>query len=145
MMNLGTRLAPESVRLVLRACAFAALVAGVTTSMGCANGEFRLGDPFDRELSLEEAQHRYTVLVRWSDFQRAKVFVAKDERDAFLERMEALEEARFTDYESDSIELDEENLRAWQILYISLSKVDLTDEAVEARQRYLDLKDQEGK
>lgn len=111
MMNLETRSTPRTT-WTGRSGFFAALLVGVLMSMGCANGEIRLGDPFDRELTLEEAQHRYTVLVRWSDFQRAKNFVAKEDRDAFLARMKALDEARFTDYESDSIELDQQKHEA---------------------------------
>ena len=68
-------------------------------SLGCAFGEFRPGDPFDRQYTLDEAQHRYTTLVRFSVFDRARAFVAKDDRDAFMERMKALDDARFTDYE----------------------------------------------
>ena len=55
----------------LRAGLLIALCVALMSALGCANGEIRLGDPFDRELTLEEAQHRYTVLVRWSDFQRS--------------------------------------------------------------------------
>jgi hypothetical protein len=76
-------------------------------AIGCANGEIRMNDPFDREYSLETLQHHYTVLIRWSQFQKAKAYVAKDEQPAFIERMKLLDEARFTDYESDPIELDE--------------------------------------
>jgi len=83
-----------------------------TAVFGCANGEIRLGDPFDRGQSLEYAQHRYTVLMRWTDFQRAKGFVAKEEREAFIERTKELEDARFTDYESESVELDEDHQTA---------------------------------
>lgn len=76
--------------------------------LGCANGEFRFGDPLNREETLSHAQHQYTVLIRWSEFQRAGTYVALDERDAFLARMDALDDARFTDYESGEVELDEE-------------------------------------
>lgn len=79
-----------------------------TSALGCAFGEFRPNDPFDREWSLEQAQHRYTTLVRFGDFDRASEFVAEDEREAFMDRMDALDEARFTDYDSDPVELDEE-------------------------------------
>jgi hypothetical protein len=88
------------------------LVIGLLTILGCANGEIRLGDPFDRELTLDEAQHRYTVLVRWSKFQEAKAFVAAQDRQAFLKRMEAFEDVRFTDSESDPVELDAEKMTA---------------------------------
>ena len=81
-------------------------------SLGCAFGEFRPGDPFDRQYTLDEAQHRYTTLVRFSDFDRARAFVAKDDRDAFMERMKALEDARFTDYDSGPAELDDKKATA---------------------------------
>lgn len=89
--------------------AIALLVLLATGSLyGCAFGEIRLGDPFDRELTLSEAQHRYTLMVRWSQFQKAKSFVAKDEREAFLASMKALDDVRFTGYESEPIELDKD-------------------------------------
>jgi len=81
-------------------------------SFGCANGEIRLGDPFDREFSLEEAQHRYSVLIRWSRFQQAKEFVAPENRSAFLQNMKALKHARFIDFESEALELDNEKQTA---------------------------------
>ena len=81
-------------------------------AFGCANGEIRLGDPFDRGQTLEYAQHRYTVLMRWTDFQRAKGFVAREDRDAFIERTKELRDARFTDYESESVELGDDHQTA---------------------------------
>lgn len=84
----------------------------VAAGLGCANGEIRLGDPFDRKLTLEEAQHRYTVLVRWSQFQKSKDFVAEANRADYLAQMKSFDDARFTDYESDSVELDQEKQTA---------------------------------
>ena len=97
-----------STRLSLRPLLLLALLALVGAQFGCAQGEIRLGDPFDRQLSLSEAQHRYTVFMRWSQFQKAKTFVIKDEREAFIAQTKALKDARFTDYESEPVELDEE-------------------------------------
>jgi len=88
----------------------AALV--VVVSSGCAFGEFRPSDPFDRKWTLEQAQHRYTVLVRFSEYEKARSFVIEEDRDAFMRRMEALEDAHFTDYESESVELDDEKQSA---------------------------------
>ncbi|HEB88526.1 MAG TPA: hypothetical protein ENI85_03055 [Deltaproteobacteria bacterium] len=76
------------------------------SALGCANGEFRFGDPFDRQLTLSEAQHRYTVLVRWSEFKKARSFVAETDREAFMAQMKNLDDVRFTDYESEPVELD---------------------------------------
>ena len=93
-------------RVSRRGLLVAGVIALVGAAFGCAGGEIRFSDPFDREYSLDLLQHRYTVLMRWSDFQKAKAFVAKEEQAAFLERMKVFEDARFTDYESDPVELD---------------------------------------
>lgn len=98
----------RTLRSVVRVASALALLA----LAGCANGEFRPTDPFDRSISFSEAQHRYTVLIRWAEFQKAKAFVAEDEREAFLELTKSLKEARFTDYESEEAELDEERRTA---------------------------------
>lgn len=84
----------------------------VLSSVGCAFGEFRPGDPFDRQLTLDQAQHRYTTLVRFSHFQKARAFVEDDERDAFMRRMKRLQDARFTDFDSETVELDADKQRA---------------------------------
>lgn len=101
MMNSGLRF---SLRVLVAVIALA-LFGG----LGCANGEFRFGDPFDREMTLSEAQHQYTILIRWSEFQKAGTYVSEDERDAFLDRMDQVEDARFTDYESGEVELDDDH------------------------------------
>lgn len=93
--------------------ALGSLLASVALlALGCANGEFRPTDPFDRGLTFSESQHRYTVLVRWTEFQKAKAFVAEDQQEKFLADMKALKTARFTDYESEDVELDEEKQKA---------------------------------
>lgn len=89
-----------------------ALAALLSLLVGCANGEFRPKDPFDRGISFSESQHRYTVLIRFAEFQKAKAFVPMDERSEFLERMKAFERARITDYESEEADLDEEKRSA---------------------------------
>ena len=96
----------------LRSALIVLLGALMLSTVGCAFGEFRPKDPFDRQLTLDEAQHRYTVLVRFSDFQRARSFVAEENRDAFIKRMKRLDEARFTDFESETVEMDDEMEKA---------------------------------
>lgn len=95
-----------SVPLSRRARLAACVIALVASTLGCADGEFRFGDPFDRQLTLSESQHRYTTLVRWAEFHKARSFVAKEDRDLYMEQMKVLEDARFTDYESEPVELD---------------------------------------
>lgn len=79
-----------------------------TQALGCAFGEFRPTDPWDRKWTLEQAQHRYSVLIRWNDIQKAKSFVAEEDRPAFYANMKILKDARFTDFESETVELDKE-------------------------------------
>jgi hypothetical protein len=99
---------PVSVR-----AAFAVLaVALMSSAFGCADGEWRLGDPFDREVTLSEAQHQYTVWVRWTEFKKALKYINKDDRDAYTAQMKTLKTARFTDYESEAIELDQKKRMA---------------------------------
>lgn len=89
-----------------------ALLGSLLLGLGCANGEFRPGDPFDRAETFGRSQHNYTVLIRWSDFQKAKAFVHPDDREKFLEDVKALEDARITDFESEEVDLDEEKRTA---------------------------------
>ena len=76
-------------------------------SLGCAFGEIRLDDPLDRELSLEEAQQRYTVLVRWNDVNKAAKFVSPDTRAEYLANFPNFRHIRITEFESDRVTIDE--------------------------------------
>jgi len=58
-------------RSLLGPLVLALTMAIVFSSLGCSFGEVHFDDPFDREYSLGEAQHRYTTLVRFGDFERA--------------------------------------------------------------------------
>lgn len=85
--------------------AFAAAL--LTATMGaCAFGEIRLNDPLQREISLEDAQHRYTVLVRWSDFEKASKFVDPEQRAAYLTNFPDFREIRFTEYQSKPLTVE---------------------------------------
>lgn len=98
--------------MLLKPLVLAITAAIVISSVGCSFGEFHFSDPFDREYSLGEAQHRYTTLVRFGDFKRASDFVNPDDRAFFMKSMKNLDEARFTEYETGTVELDDERARA---------------------------------
>jgi len=85
-----------------------AILCVLASPLACAFGEFRPHDPFNRQLSLEEAQKRYTELVRWSKFDEAAGFVEQSARAAFLAAMPNFGRVRFTDYETRPWKLDEE-------------------------------------
>jgi len=96
-----------------------ALLAGALSA--CAFGEIRLGDPLDRQYSLEQMQTKYTSYVRWSEIYKARRFVHEDEREEYTRRMRKLTETvRFTDYDSEPIELDEEKAKATVIVVYHL-------------------------
>ncbi|MBK7947620.1 MAG: hypothetical protein IPK00_02490 [Deltaproteobacteria bacterium] len=105
---------PRPLRSLVRFEVLRSLIALVALAAlaGCAAGEFRPTDPFDRKLSFSESQHRYTVLIRWAEFQKARAFVLEDHREKFMADIKAFEEARFTDYESEEVDLDEEKRKA---------------------------------
>jgi hypothetical protein len=60
-------------------------------SWGCASMA-------DQNTMFHETQKRYTRLMRFTDFDRARGFVAEDARDAFHARTVALRDIHFTDY-----------------------------------------------
>ena len=49
--------------------------------------------------NFEEIQAKFTKFIRWGAIDEASVFVAKDQRDDFLELAPELTDIRFTDYE----------------------------------------------
>jgi hypothetical protein len=86
--------------------ALAIALSGLTTA--CSFGEVYLTDPFLREVSLEEAQMKYSSLVRWSAFHKAASYVDPDARDDFIAIFPPLETFRFTDYESEPVRIDKD-------------------------------------
>jgi hypothetical protein len=92
----------------MRALALASCLALAALSTACAFGDIYWRDPLTREYTLREAQHRYTALVRWSEFAKALEFVADDAKDAFLAAAPDFDDLRFTDYEvKGTVDLDE--------------------------------------
>ena len=96
----------------LRFLFLSTLMIGLLAQFGCAFGEVRWSDPLQREISLEDAQHRYTVLVRWSNFEEAAKFVEPSLREDYLAGLPGFRELRFTEYESDPVRVDDERVSA---------------------------------
>jgi hypothetical protein len=86
-----------------------ALVAGAGLgSLGCAFGELRPDDPFQRQLTLEDAHRLYTNYVRWNKFGEAAQFVDPELRDEFLAHAPRFRDFRFTDWEATPVVLDDD-------------------------------------
>ena len=69
----------------------------IIAAIGCA-GTF--SNPSGKKNSLEESQRRYTELVRWGEIERASAFVDPELQDEFLDHAAAIQDIRFTDFES---------------------------------------------
>jgi hypothetical protein len=89
--------------------AFIALSVATLSSTGCYFGEVYLNDPFGREYALSETQLRYTSLVRWSAFHKAARYVDPEAREEFVALAPPLKKFRFTDFESEPVDIDEDH------------------------------------
>ena len=99
----------------VRCLAALTLLAGV----GCAS---TFADPTGRLTSLENAQRRYTQLVRWGEIRRASAYVEPDLREKFLSYESVFEQIRFTDSEADEVDLDpSENTASVAVTYHAYS------------------------
>lgn len=85
---------------------FLVLLVGAAASAGCSFGEIYIDDPFLRQVALERQQQHYSALIRWSAFHKAAKYVQPERRSEFLKLAPPLKEFRFSDFESQPIELD---------------------------------------
>ena len=100
-----------------------AFALGGLTSSGCSFGEIYLTDPLLREATLDEAQRRYSNLVRWSAFSKAAKFVAPEAREDFLAKLPSMKIFRFSDYESPPVALDDKGEAIVRVTYFGYSTV----------------------
>ena len=98
-------------------CTLALLCLALLTSLGCAFGEVRFSDPLDRQVSLEDAQNRYTVLVRWNDLDKASAFVDPEMRDDFMKMVPNFRDLRFTEYDSGKTDIGEDGTATVIVTY----------------------------
>ncbi len=96
---------------------FLVLALGALSSLGCSFGEIYMTDPLLREAALNEQQKHYTSLIHWSAFNKAVRYVQPERRDEFLKVAPPLKEFRFTDYESQPIEIDESGECTVEVTY----------------------------
>ncbi len=92
-------------RLAVRALPALALLA----AMGCANATF---DFAGKQNALEEAQRRYTELVRWGEIEGASAYVDPSLSADFLLEADRLRDIRFTDFESGPLRFGDDSQTA---------------------------------
>ena len=73
------------------------------TALGCAN-TIR-----SKESALEEAQRKYTELVRWGEIESASAYVDPEISEAFIDAAAQFKDIRFTDFESGPLQFGEDS------------------------------------
>ena len=79
----------------------------LTCTLGLLAGCVSPTDPLGRQDALEEAQQRYTDLVRWGELEKAGMFVDPELRAEYLRLAPSFEALRITDFEIGDIVYDE--------------------------------------
>jgi hypothetical protein len=87
-------------------------------ALGCAS---TFSDPTGRWTSLEQAQRRYTQLVRWGEIKRASAFVEPELREEFLSYAPYFDQIRITDVDAEEVNLDTEDSAAVDVTYHAYS------------------------
>lgn len=68
-------------------------------------------DPLGRQDALEEAQQRYTDLVRWGELEKASQFVAPELRGPYVALAKDFEGLRITNFEISDIVYGDDDAR----------------------------------
>ena len=113
-----------------------ALALGGLTSSGCSFGEIYLTDPLLRQAALEEVQQRFSSLVRWSAFYKAAKYVTPEAREDFLAQLPSMKTFRFSDYESQPVELDDKGEATVKVTYYGYSTVSPFEVEIYETQRW---------
>ncbi len=100
---------------------------------GCGS---TFADPLGRENSLEEAQRRYTQLVRWGEIEKASAFVVPELQEAFLLHGPQLDALRFTDFETGSIEYADEDSATVTVTYHAYSEATFLENPIREKQEW---------
>jgi hypothetical protein len=101
---------------------------------GCALNPF---DVSGKERALEDAQRKYTELVRWGEIDHASAYVDPKIADDFMSTAELLKDVRFTDFESGELKFGEGSETAIvNVVYHAYSKKTLIEETFRERQEW---------
>ena len=101
--------------------------------VGCAA---TLADPLGRANSLEEAQDKYTQLVRWGEIEKASAYVDPELQEAFLEHGPQLESLRFTDFETGTLEYTDGNSANVTVTYHAYSEATFLEQSIREEQEW---------
>lgn len=104
------------------------------TTIGCASNPF---DFSGKERALEDAQRKYTELVRWGELDRASFYVDPAIADAYLDIAELFADIRFTNFESGALQFGEDfNTATVNVVYHAYSTKTLVEKTFRERQEW---------
>lgn len=110
---------------------FAGLI--VLATAGCMT----VTDPLGHRDALEDAQKRYTDLIRWRDAERAAIFVDPEMRKDFLEQAGELENLEISDYELGDLEFgDGDETATIDVTYRGYSLSHLVERKIRVTQEW---------
>ena len=117
-------------RLAIRSTLSFALIA----TLGCASSLF--GDS-DKQSELEDAQRKYTELVRWGEIDRASFYVDPSMVNEYRDTAARFENIRFTDFESGALQFGEgSNTATVHVVYHAYSTKTLVEKTIRERQEW---------
>jgi hypothetical protein len=94
-------------------------------------------DPLGRRDALEDAQKRYTDLIRWGDAERAVKFVDPELREQFLAHAGDLESLAISDYDVGEITYgDDDRTAKVDVTYRGFSLKQLVERKVHVTQEW---------
>jgi hypothetical protein len=112
--------------LLTAVCAFAAT--------GCMTV---IEDPLGHREALEDAQKRYTDLIRWRDAEKAAIYVDPELRKEFLDQADELETLEISDYELGDLEFGEDDETATiEVTYRGFSLTHLVERKIRVTQKW---------
>ncbi len=106
----------------------------IFAAIGC---ESTFSNPSGKRNALEESQRRYTELVRWGEIERASAFVDPELKDEYLGYSAAIQNIRFTDFESGPARFSDGNNSAIvAVIYHAYSLSTLVEKRIRENQEW---------
>ena len=110
------------------------LCVALLTTLGCVGQLF--GSKV-KEIGLEDAQRRYTELVRWGEIEEASAYVDPAITADFLATAERLQDIRFTDFKSGPLQFAKGSETATvSVVYHAYSNSRLVEKKIREHQEW---------
>ena len=92
-------------------------------------------DPFGRQDALEDAQKKYTELIRWGDVEQAVAYVDPEQAESFLVLAGSMSNLRITDFEIGEIDFGHEDAHV-TVIYRGYSVTEFVERSAREKQEW---------